>query len=220
MREVRVRYSGAQLMRTDFKELLDICERITLMGTIWRDNEEGFLRQIFEIRMMEGKVIDSINDVHFMQIEDVLSVREEKGRVIHTAVVRNYHELGLIGGVIETAVVVPGSCIGRSEAVVIIRGSPEGCKQMVEGLRLWREPNSISVVDSTPEDMDYFTKDLTDARITAFAAAWKMGYYENPRKSSPTEIASSIGISRVTLTGHLRSIENHLASLMAKRLNL
>ena len=204
MREVRVRYSGAQLMRTDFKELLDICERITLMGTIWRDNEEGFLRQIFEIRMMEGQVIDSINDVHFM----------------HTAVVRNYHELGLIGGVIETAVVVPGSCIGRSEAVVIIRGSPEGCKQMVEGLRLWREPNSISVVDSTPEDMDYFTKDLTDARITAFAAAWKMGYYENPRKSSPTEIASSIGISRVTLTGHLRSIENHLASLMAKRLNL
>ena len=91
MREVRVRYSGAQLMRTDFKELLDICERITLMGTIWRDNEEGFLRQIFEIRMMEGQVIDSINDVHFMQIEDVLSVREEKGRVIHTAAVSYTH---------------------------------------------------------------------------------------------------------------------------------
>ena len=91
---------------------------------------------------------------------------------------------------------------------------------MVEGIRLWREPNSISVVDSTPDDMDYFTKDLTEARITAFAAAWKMGYYQNPRGASPTDIASSIGISRVTLTGHLRSIENHLATLMAKRLNL
>ena len=220
MREVRVRYSGAQMMRSDFKELLEICERITLMGSIWRDEEEGFLRQIFEIKMLEGQVIDSINDISFMAVEDVLSVREEKGHVIHTAVVRNYHGLGLIGQAIETAVVVPGSCVGRSEAVVIIRGSPEGCKQMVEGIRLWREPNSISVVDSTPDDMDYFTKDLTEARITAFAAAWKMGYYQNPRGSSPTDIASSIGISRVTLTGHLRSIENHLAPLMVKRLNL
>ena len=48
MREVRVRYSGAQMMRSDFRELLNICERITLMGTIWRDEEEGYLRQIFE----------------------------------------------------------------------------------------------------------------------------------------------------------------------------
>jgi predicted DNA binding protein len=47
-----------------------------------------------------------------------------------------------------------------------------------------------------------------------------MGYYQNPRGASPADIASSIGISRVTLTGHLRSIENHLAALMAKRLNL
>lgn len=220
MREVRVRYSGAQVMRTDFKALLEICERLTLMGTIWRDNENGYLRQIFEIRMMEGGLIETINDIDFFQIEDVLSVREEKGRVIHTAVVRNYHPLGLIGEAIETAVVVPGSCVGISEAVVIIRGSPEGCKKMVEGLRTWREPNSISVVDSTPEDMDYFTKDMTEARITAFAAAWKMGYYEIPKATNPNEIAASIGISRVTLTGHLKAIENHLAELMAKRLNL
>jgi predicted DNA binding protein len=91
---------------------------------------------------------------------------------------------------------------------------------MVEGFRQFKEPVSISVVDSTPSDEDYLTKGLSNQKIKAFTAAWKMGYYKNPREITPQEIAASIGISRVTLSGHLRNVESHLAALLANEFDL
>ena len=220
MREVRVRYTGAQLMNTEFKELFAICDKITLMGNIWRDKEAGFLRQAYELKMAPGHEIDELNDISWLVVEEVLSVREERGRPIHTAICQNYHPLCLIGETIVSAVVVPDSIIGRIESLIIIRGSPEGCKQMVEGFRQFKEPVSISVVDSTPSDEEYLTKGLSTQKIKAFTAAWKMGYYKNPREISPQEIAASIGISRVTLSGHLRNVESHLATLLANEFDL
>ena len=220
MREVRVRYTGAQLMNTEFKELFAICEKMTLMGNIWRDKEAGFLRQAYEIKMIQGHELDELNDIPWLVVEEILSVREERGQPIHTAICQNYHGLSLIGETINSAVVVPDSFIGRTETLIIIRGSPKGCKQMVEGFRQFKEPVSISVVDSTPSEEDYLTKSLSEQKIKAFEAAWKLGYYENPRQISPKEIAASIDISRVTLSGHLRNIESHLAALLASQLDL
>jgi len=220
MREVRVRYTGAQLMGTDFRSAIEVLEQMTLMGTLWRQPENEFIRQVVDIEMKNGyDVYDLQKSEHFI-IEDVLSTRKENGLLIHTTVLQNRHPLSAIGSNMDAAVVVPGSTFGSRESICIIRGTPEGCHKMVEGFRKWKEPNSISVVDTTQDDENGVMSELTGHQKGAFAAAWSMGYYDKPRTCSAGDVASKISLARVTLSGHLRTVEKLLADRLAKSLGL
>lgn len=220
MREVRVRYTGAQLMGTNFRSAIEVINKLTLMGTLWRDPENKFIRQVVEVMMRDGFDIHDIQRSEHFVLEDVLSTRKDNGHLIYTAVIQNHHPLSAIGAEMDSAVVVPGSTFGSRESVCIIRGTPEGCHKMVEGFRMWKEPISISVVDTTEDDENGVMSELTEHQRGAFAAAWSMGYYDKPRTCSAGDVATKISLARVTLSGHLRTVEKLLADRLAKNMGL
>jgi len=53
-------------------------------------------------------------------------------------------------------------------------------------------------------------EDLTDRQTTVLQAAYHRGYFEQPRESSATEVAESLGISHPTFLEHLRLAQQKL----------
>jgi len=54
------------------------------------------------------------------------------------------------------------------------------------------------------------TKALTEKQATALEAAFHHGYFEQPRRSSATEVAESLGIAHSTFLQHLRTAQQKL----------
>lgn len=73
----------------------------------------------------------------------------------------------------------------------------------------------VSVLSSIERDRggepsaDPFS-DLTDRQTTVLQAAYHRGYFEQPRESSATEVADSLGISHPTFLEHLRLAQQKL----------
>jgi predicted DNA binding protein/PAS domain-containing protein len=68
---------------------------------------------------------------------------------------------------------------------------------------------SVSILSSIEQDRGTGVEtdpldDLTDRQATVLRAAYHRGYFEQPRESSATEVAESLGISHPTLLEHLR----------------
>ncbi|MBT7938605.1 MAG: hypothetical protein HN696_05530, partial [Euryarchaeota archaeon] len=55
MREVRMRYSPAAVLNSDFKELFKIVKKVVLKATLYYDWEENWIRQVVEIILQDGK---------------------------------------------------------------------------------------------------------------------------------------------------------------------
>jgi predicted DNA binding protein len=54
------------------------------------------------------------------------------------------------------------------------------------------------------------TSSLTDRQATALEAAFHHGYFEQPRRSSATEVAASLGVAHSTFLQHLRTAQQKL----------
>lgn len=73
----------------------------------------------------------------------------------------------------------------------------------------------VSVLSSIERDQGGETNvnplaNLTDRQQTALQAAYHRGYFEQPRESSATEVANSLGISHPTFLEHLRLAQQKL----------
>lgn len=81
-----------------------------------------------------------------------------------------------------------------------------------------REINSIRH-NSPLLTLDSVLPDLTSRQREILDAAHNHGYYEIPRKTTTTEIASEVGIERRTAEEHLRRAENKFIDSMIEYMN-
>jgi predicted DNA binding protein len=56
--------------------------------------------------------------------------------------------------------------------------------------------------------------------LEVFNLAWEMGFYEKDSRIKTGEVADAMGIARVTVSGHLRHIEEKMAILLARKLGI
>jgi predicted DNA binding protein len=90
---------------------------------------------------------------------------------------------------------------------------------MVKGFQSWNPNGTVSVVRLTEQQHDDFAG-LTEHQMHAFATAWRLGYYDRPRKCTLAEVASELGVSRATISGHLGAVESMAHRRLAARLGL
>ena len=218
MREVRIRYNAASVLNSDLATMLKVFSKITMKASLYQEGQGDWIRQVYEVVMLEGKEVEDIDDIPFMELEDLLHSRQENGYQVHAIMVKNTHPLGRIGLMIDDAVVMPGSEIGIQGAVLMIRGAPAGVRRMVAGFRTWKEPAKISVIDSGAEQFDDISDICSEHQAKVFLAAHDSGHYDSPRKVSLVELSKQLGLSRSTVAGHLRVIERNMAESFARRL--
>lgn len=66
-------------------------------------------------------------------------------------------------------------------------------------------------LEGTPEDRVFVNRGrLTDRQLEVVEAAYKMGYFERPKRSNATEVANSLGIAQSTFTEHLMTAQRKL----------
>ena len=214
-----MRYSGAAVSNSDFKDLLKIAKKVRLKATLYHEWNENWVRQILEIILQEGKTPNDLSDVPFFEMEKILHQRRINGDEVHTMMVRNSHDLVMIGKHIKDAVVMPSSEFGIQGATLIVRGAPSGVSKMVKGFKAWKRPTSISFVDAEEHNVNEISGLLSESQSKVFRSAHSAGYYETPRKITLIEIAREHDISRSTLAGHLRAIEKITADYLRKKLD-
>ena len=219
MREVRIEYDGATLMSTDYKELITRIS-MTLMGVVYRDYPNRCIHQMVEIELAEGIKISDIDEIPYLKLHQYLNMQIVDGKEIHCVIVRNSHVTIQIGYLVDDAYVVAGSNIGRSGGLLILRGTSTGITTMVDASKKWNPHCKISVVTTVDDNDNLNGTEMTDKQLEVFNIAWKMGFYEKDSRIKTGEVADSMGIARVTTSGHLRHIEEKMAVLLAHQLGV
>jgi len=220
MREVRVEYEGTTLMGTEFKDQITRISNMTFMGVVYRDYENQCLHQMVEIELAKGVQISEIDEIPYLKLHKHLHMQLVGGREIHCVIIRNSHETIHIGGGVAGAYVVSGSKVGLTGSLLILRGTPDGITKIVNGFKKWNPRCKISVVMPVDENDSLNGTDLTDKQLEVFNIAWEMGFYVKDSRVKTSEIADSMGIARVTVSGHLRHIEEKMAILLARKLGV
>jgi hypothetical protein len=220
MREVRLQYDGATLMNTQIKEQITRITRMTLLGTVYRDFQNSCIHQMVDIEMAKGVDLEEINEIPFLKLHQHIHMQIVGGKEIHSVIIRNFHETIAIGAVVSDAYVVAGSSIGRSGSTLILRGAPSGITSIVDGFKKWNDRCKISVVRPVDESAVLDGTNLTEKQLEVFNRAWELGFYEKGSKVKTAEVADSLGIARVTVSGHLKHIEEKMALLLARRLGI
>ena len=218
MREVRLRYSTASIINSSLNELLQVVVKITLKASLFQEGQGNWIRQIYDVVLKEGKQIEDVSDISFMELESHFHTRRVNGHEVHTVMAKNHHELGRIGSTIVDAVIMPDSMIGPQGATLLVRGAPSGVKSMVEGFKSWKEPTRISVVEQAQAPVDDIVSKISEHQSKVFLAAHDAGYFDNPRRISLVDLSHQLGLSRSTIAGHLRSIEIIMANGLEKSL--
>ena len=220
MREVRLQYDGATLMNTEIKEQITRITRMELLGTVYRDFQNACIHQMVDIEMAKGVALEEINEIPFLKLHQHIHMQIVGGKEIHTVIILNSHETITIGAAVSDAYVVSGSNIGRSGSTLILRGTPSGITTIVNGFKKWNMRCKISVVRPIDENTVIEGTNLTDKQLEVFNKAWEMGFYEKGSKIKTAQVADSLGIARVTVSGHLKHIEEKMALLLARRLGI
>ena len=220
MREVRLEYDGATLMATEFKQQITKISSMTLLGNVYRDFQNNCIHQMVDIELATGVELADIDEIPYIKLHRHIHMQIIGGKEIHSVIIRNTHETIGIGAVVSDAYVVSGSRIGRSGSTLILRGTPSGITTIVEGFKKWNERCKISVIRPIDESEVLDGTDLTEKQLEVFNKAWELGFYEKGSKIKAGEVADSLGIARVTVSGHLRHIEEKMALLLARRLGI
>jgi len=173
-----------------------------------------------DIEMAKGVDLEEINEIPFLKLHQHIHMQIVGGKEIHTVIVRNNHETIAIGGAVSDAYVVSGSNIGRSGSTLILRGTPSGITTIVNGFKKWNKRCKISVVRPVDEKTIIEGTNLTEKQLEVFNKAWEMGFYEKGSNIKTAQVADSLGIARVTVSGHLKHIEEKMALLLARRLGI
>lgn len=219
MKEVRLRYPAHVIANSEFKHQIEVCEEAVLMASVSRNYDQDTIVYVLQLTLADNMTVEDVDRVPWFRLIEVIGEEVVGGRVRLTALVENSHELLKLGRDIWNAVVAPGSSIGASGASIIIRGTPAGCSAMVKGFQSWNSSGSVSVVRLTEQNDEDFAG-LTEHQMHAFSTAWRLGYYERPRNCTLAEVASELGVSRATISGHLGAVEITAHRRLAARLGL
>ena len=218
MREVRLRYSAASIYNSDLAIILEVADRISLVATLYQEDHGEWIRQVYDIVLKDGKKVEDISDIPFIELEKHFQSTQINGNLIHTVMAKNHHPLGKVGNPIDDAVIMPESEISTQGAILLIRGAPSGVHAMVEGFRKWGVPTRISVAENTSEQIDEMAELVSSHQANVFITAYDAGYYNSPRDISLVDLSRIMGISRSTVAGHLRTVERVMPEMMVDRL--
>ena len=206
MRELRLRFGADVLLGTEFVQQLNRIEEFELLNTLGRSDANDAVTVMVRLRLAPDATFEDIDDIAWLNIEEVVRSEATQSGEAHYAIVRFTHPLVTIPLEVGDAIISPGTRIGRRGAEIILRGSSDGCQALVAAFRLWNDRCTVAVVRSGDADHDA-DAGLTPQQIEAARLAWSMGYFDVPRGCALSDIAKAAGVSNATISGHLREVD-------------
>jgi hypothetical protein len=101
--------------------------------------------------------------------------------------------------------------VAREEfATVKIVGPPAELKRLMEFMKAFGSPQEIvGVSDYSPKEQGVLSA-LTKKQLSVLKNAYKMGFFDHPRKRTARDIAKKLNMKHTTFLTHIRKSQNRL----------
>ena len=116
MREIRLRYGADVLLGTEFVQQLNRIEEFELLNTLGRSDANDAVTVMVRLRLAPDATFEDIDDIAWLNIEEVVRSEATQSGEAHYAIVRFTHPLVTIPLEVGDAIISPGTRIGRRTA--------------------------------------------------------------------------------------------------------
>ena len=206
MREVTLFWKRSRIKNLDIGEITELFKQAEFICYVKRIPKD--IRVILKVDFCEGKSPDDLVDLHFLELLDII-LEPKDNSDSYLLLVKLNHSVSNLNARTNGTSSVPGSRLDGEGLTYIIQGSPIKLKLISTLARLISQPDRISArsldFNSTINQSALSTKQLKIAKF-----AYDRGFFDIPKRTRISDLASEIGLARATISEHLARIESIL----------
>ena len=211
MREVTMAWNRADLAGTPMAALDDIVQRLSITGNLLI-NSEG-VRQLLAPVYKEGKGVDDLGALPFLEVEQVLNKNGGDALVAF-----NTHPLVRLATTTENIHILVPCLYEDGGFTLTIRGLPDAVARFVRLSKTLIPPSTVTV-QQLEKKLEGFKDHLTPRQLECFMLAAQHGYYDDPKRITMQGLAEVKGIARSTFQEHLNMAEQTALKWVAEQMN-
>jgi len=211
MREVTMAWNRADLAGTPMAALDDIVQRLSITGNLLI-NSEG-VRQLLAPVYREGKGVDDLGALPFLEVEQVLNKNGGDALVAF-----NTHPLVRLATTTENIHILVPCLYEDGGFTLTIRGIPDAVARFVRLSKTLIPPSTVTV-QHLEKKLEGFKDHLTPRQLECFLLAAQHGYYDDPKRITMQGLAEVKGIARSTFQEHLNMAEQTALEWVAEQMN-
>jgi len=206
MREVSLFWKRSRIKQLDIGELADIFKQAEFISYVKRVPRD--IRVILKVNFCDGKSPDDLMGLRFIELLDII-LEPKDNNDSFLILVRINHSVSNLNARTNGTSSVAGSRLDGEGLTYIIQGPPMKLRIVSTLARLISQPDRISArsldFNSTLNHSALSTKQLKLAKF-----AYDRGFFDIPKRTRISDIASEIGLARATISEHLARIESIL----------
>ncbi len=215
MRRVTLRWNLSSLRDSEeISNILKIVESIEVLSHL-SVTSNGVL-QLAEIRLKEGKTLEDISEISWLEVIEVLE--EEDDSVVVSLLCT--HSFAKSAIELSNIQVYPPYGIDFVTGMEIrMSGLSDSVRRFVSTLRVVLPPDRISVNSIRDSERNGWTDGLTEKQKEVISYAIGRGYFEPESKIKLKDIAEGLGMARSTLGEHMKRAEYEIMKKVAEDLD-
>ena len=204
-------WNRADLAGTPMADLDDIVQRLSITGNLLI-NSEG-VRQLLAPVYREGKGVDDLGALPFLEVEQVLNKNGGDALVAF-----NTHPLVRLATTTENIHILVPCLYEDGGFTLTIRGLPDAVARFVRLSKTLIPPSTVTV-QHLEKKLEGFKDHLTPRQLECFLLAAQHGYYNDPKRITMQGLAEVKGIARSTFQEHLNMAEQTALEWVAEQMN-
>jgi len=204
-------WNRADLAGTPMAALDDIVQRLSITGNLLI-NSEG-VRQLLAPVYREGKGVDDLGALPFLEVEQVLNKNGGDALVAF-----NTHPLVRLATTTENIHILVPCLYEDGGFTLTIRGLPDAVARFVRLSKTLIPPSTVTV-QHLEKKLEGFKDHLTPRQLECFMLAAQHGYYDDPKRITMQGLAEVKGIARSTFQEHLNMAEQTALEWVAEQMN-
>ena len=204
-------WNRADLAGTPMAALDDIVQRLSITGNLLI-NSEG-VRQLLAPVYREGKGVDDLGALPFLEVEQVLNKNGGDALVAF-----NTHPLVRLATTTENIHILVPCLYEDGGFTLTIRGIPDAVARFVRLSKTLIPPSTVTV-QHLEKKLEGFKDHLTPRQLECFLLAAQHGYYDDPKRITMQGLAEVKGIARSTFQEHLNMAEQTALEWVAEQMN-
>ena len=206
MREVTLFWKRNRIKDLDIGELTNLFKQAEFISYVKRVPKD--IRIILKVNFCDGKTPEDIVGLHYIELLDVILEPRDLSDS-YLILVKINHSVSNLNARTNGTSSLPGSRLDGEGLTYIIQGPPMKLRLVSTLARLIAQPDRISArsldFDSTLNHSALSTKQLKLAKF-----AYDRGFFDIPKRTRISDLASEIGLARATISEHLARIESIL----------
>ena len=204
MREVTLFWKRARVQNLDISGLLDIFNRLEFISYVKRIPRD--IRVIIKANFCKGKGPSDIVELPYLELIEVI-LKPKDNADSYLLLVKLNHSVRNLNARTNGTSEVPGSRLDGEGLTYIIQGPPIKLRIVSTLARMISQPDRISA-RSLDFDSKINSSVLNGKQLKLAKFAYDRGYFEVPKRTRISDLASEIGLARATISENLARIES------------